>query len=143
MSTSLPAARPLLHPLHALILAFPVAMFPAALLSDITYLRTAEMQWSNFSSWLIVGALIFGGLALLWGAVLALGLRRHAVGRRAALYALLLAGAWITGLVNAFQHSRDAWSSVGTVGLVLSALGTILILAAGWVAHSSTREIAR
>jgi uncharacterized membrane protein len=48
--------RPFLHPLHGLLLAFPVALFTFALLTDIAYLQTAEIQWSNFSSWLIVGA---------------------------------------------------------------------------------------
>lgn len=44
---------PRLHPLHAILLAFPMALFSGALLSDITYLNSAEMQWSNFFAWLI------------------------------------------------------------------------------------------
>jgi len=55
--------RPAHNPLHAILLCFPIALFTSALISDIAYLRTAEMQWSNFSAWLIVGALVFGGVA--------------------------------------------------------------------------------
>ncbi|EHN71864.1 hypothetical protein SMCF_8723, partial [Streptomyces coelicoflavus ZG0656] len=47
--------RPAHNPLHAILLCFPIALFTSALISDIAYLRTAEMQWSNFSAWLIVG----------------------------------------------------------------------------------------
>src|SRR3546814_16718548 len=62
-------SRQTIHPLHALLLAFPVALFTTALLSDITYLKSAEIQWSNFSAWMITGALIFGAPVLLWAAI--------------------------------------------------------------------------
>jgi uncharacterized membrane protein len=34
-------------------------------------------------------------------------------------------------LVNAFVHSRDAWTSVVPQGILLSALSTVLLLIAG------------
>ena len=52
-----------IRPLHRLLLAFPIALFTFALFTDIAYLRTAEMQWSNFSAWSIALALVFGGVA--------------------------------------------------------------------------------
>ncbi len=137
------APRPFLHPLHALLLAFPVTFFVAALLSDIAYLKSAEMQWSNFASWHLVGALVFGGFTLVWALTLAIARRRTPIGRRARFYAAMLGGMWLAGLVNAFQHSRDGWSSVGTLGLVLSIASACLALAAGWIAHAPLQEIAR
>lgn len=134
--------RPLLHPLHGLLLAFPVALFTVALLTDITYLQTAEIQWTNFSSWLIVGALLGGGLVLIWSIILAIGARRHAHRQPSLIYALLIAIMWIAGLINAFQHSQDAWSSVGVTGLILSIISMVFALAASWVAHRTVREIA-
>lgn len=138
---SLPSVRrAALHPVHALALAWPVALFPAALLSDIAYLNTAEMQWSNFAAWLITGALLFGGVALVLCIVCAVR-ERLAGARPARLFTLLLlALAWIAGLVNAFHHSRDAWSSVGTTGLLLSIVSTVSALAAGWIAYAGVRE---
>jgi len=59
-------SRPLANPLHAILLAFPLALYPSALLSDIAYYNTAEIQWSNFSSWVLVGANFFAGLVLVW-----------------------------------------------------------------------------
>lgn len=125
-----------LHPLHAILLAFPVALFTAALVADIAYLNTAEMQWSNLAAWAITGALLLGAPAVAWAAVTWLR-RRRSPGRATALYLGLLAGAWIGGLVNAFKHSQDAWSSVGALGLILSLLSTGLALAAAWIAHSA------
>lgn len=137
--------RSLLHPLHALILAFPIALFAGALASDITYLNTAVIQWSNFSAWMIAAALLFGGIALAWGLVLLVGQRSRRWPGRLALYVALLAVMWAAGLINAFHHSRDGWSAVGTTGLLLSIVSTVLALAAGWIAYSGVggREIGR
>jgi uncharacterized membrane protein len=133
--------RPLLHPFHAILLAFPISLFSFALVTDITYLRTAEIQWSNFASWSIVAALIGGGAALAWSLFLIIAVRRLTSRWRVSLYAILLAIMWIAGLLNAFQHSQDAWSSVGTTGLLLSIISTISALTAGWVGHGAVREI--
>jgi uncharacterized membrane protein len=124
--------------LHSILLAFPVALFPAALLADIAYLRSAEIQWTNFASWLIVGALLAATLLLAWAIVAAIR-HRH---RRAVLYTLLLAAAWGAGVANAFQHSRDAWSSVGAIGLFLSLVSSLAVIAAAWTAHAAARETA-
>ncbi len=140
MPSAPPRTRPLLHPLHGLLLAWPVALFPAALLSDITYLNSAEIQWSNFSAWLITCALIGGGLVLLW-ALIALARAKGPARRQHGLYLLLLVLMWVCGLINAFQHSRDGWSSVGTIGLILSLLSSLAALAAGWVAFAGYREV--
>lgn len=135
--------------LGGLLLAFPIALFSAALVTDIAYLRTAEIQWSNFSAWLIVGALVFGGLVFAWALIdLVLAWRRGAR-RMAVVFAVLIALMWVLGLINAFKHSQDAWSSVGAFGLILSILSTVLALAAGWIAYSrpdsrsDVREIVR
>lgn len=143
MSSLHPAGRPLLHPVHAILLAFPVALFTVALLTDIAYLQTAEIQWTNFSSWLIVGALLGGGLVLVWSIILAVAARRRPHRQPSLIYAMLIAIMWIAGLVNAFQHSQDAWSSVGVTGLILSTISAVLALAASWVAHRTVREIGR
>ncbi|MDQ1153106.1 DUF2231 domain-containing protein [Brevundimonas sp. SORGH_AS_0993] len=128
-------------PLHRLLLAFPVALFPAALVADIAYLRTAEMQWSNFSAWMIAGALVFAGLAGLFSiAGLVMAVRRGQA-RWATLHLVTLTAAWVLGLINAFKHSQDAWSSVGVFGLMLSVLCAILILVAGWTAYMSRENV--
>ncbi|MHA4837640.1 DUF2231 domain-containing protein [Sphingopyxis sp. MSC1_008] len=141
MATQISTSRQAVHPLHGLLLAFPIALFTTALLSDITYLKSAEIQWSNFSAWSITGALVFGAPVLLWAAI-GLFRRRHDPGRsRALIYFLLVLLMWIAGLINAFKHSQDAWSSVGTAGLLLSIASALAALAAGWIAYSGQRIV--
>lgn len=137
MATGWSRAGPLpVHPLHAILLGFPIALFTTGLVTDIAYWRTAQIQWTNFSAWLIVGALVTGGLVALWAVVdLILAARRRGLGR-GWIYVAVLVLMLVLGLINAFQHSRDGWSSVGVMGLTLSALCTLLALAAGWIAYS-------
>jgi len=131
--------------LHRMLLAFPTALFPAALVTDIAYLRTAQMQWTNFSAWLIAGALVFTSAVLAWSLVdLLIGLATDRR-RRRFIYPALLALLFVLGLLNAFKHSQDAWSSVGGFGLVLSILCAVLALIAAFIAYSGVlnREVAR
>lgn len=122
--------------LHGIVLSFPVALFTTALAADAAYLGSAEIQWSNFASWSIAGALVFGGLALLWGLVDWLRFLRRPGGARRLAYVVVLAAMFAVGLVDAFHHARDGWSSVGMTGLGLSAAATLLALVAGWMMFS-------
>lgn len=141
MTATRPGTPSALHPLHGLLLAFPITLFPSGLLADITYLNTAEVQWTNFAAWLNAGALFVGGFAVLWSLIDAIRLRRMAVAKRELLLFVLLAVMWIVGLINAFQHSRDGWNSVETTGLILSIVSAVLALVAGWIAYSGRRSI--
>jgi uncharacterized membrane protein len=128
----------LLHPIHAILLAFPIALFSSGLVSDIAYLKSALVQWTNFSAWLIAGGCFFGGLALAWAIVAAVFPGRAARGRALA-YLAAVAVMFIAGLVNAFQHSHDGWSSIGSLGLTLSIVSTLAALVAGVIGYSEQR----
>ncbi|AKS09775.1 DUF2231 domain-containing protein [Pseudomonas trivialis] len=136
--TTLPtyyATRP--GPLHSILLAGSVPLFLGALLSDIAYGQTYQIQWANFASWLIAGALVFSGFALLFALVNLLRAERKS--GRPAVYFLLLLAAWVLGLVNAFQHAKDAYAMMPT-GLVLSAIVTLLAVVATWIGLTNLRS---
>ena len=100
----------------------------AAFITDYVYYTTALWQWANFSAWLITA-----GLIVALGAVLLL-LIDFATGRAGRLNTgsfILVAAAALLSLVNAFVHSRDAWTSVVPQGILLSAVSTILLVIAG------------
>jgi uncharacterized membrane protein len=118
-----------IHPLHAVLLAGIVPLFLGAALSDIAYVSTYEIQWTNFASWLIVGGLFFAAAALLF-AIVDLS-RRERRTQGAALYAVILLTTWALGFVDALMHARDAWGSM-PAGLVLSVVTTVLACVATW-----------
>ncbi len=128
-----------LHPLHAILLAFPIALFSAGLVSDLAYLNNAAIQWSNFASWLIAGGCFFGGLVLAW-AIISTVFPGRVTRSRALAYLVAVAVMFVAGLVNAFQHSHDGWASVGSMGLTLSIISTLAALIAGVIGHSEQRN---
>lgn len=129
-------ARPL-HPLHAILLAFPFPLFLGALLSDFAYWASFQVQWANFSSWLIAGGLFVGAFALLW-ALVNLFRRGTASKRRLTVYFVVLLAMWALGFINALVHAKDAWATMPE-GLYLSAIAALLALVAAWIGYSGFR----
>jgi uncharacterized membrane protein len=127
-----------LHPVHAFLLAGCVPLFLGALLSDWAYSSTYEIQWTNFASWLLVGALVLAGLALLWALIDLLRADRSWRGR-SLIYVLVLLAAWVVGFINALVHAKDAWAKMPEA-LILSVIVAILALAACWLGLSTWRS---
>ncbi len=124
-------------PLHAILLAGSVPLFLGALLSDIAYYQSYQIQWANFAAWLIAGALLCCGLAILFA--VANLLRAERKGGRPTVYLLLLVATWILGLINAFEHAKDAWAVMPS-GLVLSVIVSVLACVAAWTGMSNLRS---
>lgn len=115
------------HPIHALLTPVPVVCFTGALATDLAYCASADIQWANFSAWLLFVGIVFGVVAAIAGMIDFGGHRRirrqgpawpHAIGNAIVL---------ILALFNNFVHSRDGWTSVVPTGLVLSVL-TVLVM---------------
>lgn len=138
MSHTIHDHRSPLNAVHGILLSFPIALFSTALASDVAYLRTSEIQWTNFASWAIAGALLFGGLAAALSLIDWIAKLRRPDSRRRLVYFAVLVVMWLIGLTNAFHHARDAWSSVGTTGVILSTITMVLALVAGWMFFSRT-----
>ena len=129
-------ARPV-HPVQAALLAFALPLYLGGLLADIAYSRSYEIQWVNFAAWLIAGAMVFTGFALLWAVI---ELLRVDVRRGRPLLALtLLALLFLLGLVDSFVHARDAYGTMPQ-GLLLSILLFLLSAAVTAIGFASLRE---
>jgi uncharacterized membrane protein len=112
---------------YGLLDPIPFGMFVAALIFDITYLRTGEVLWNKAAAWLIPLGLIIAiiprliNLGIVWAG------RRAAVTRVDMLDFWLNLVAVVAAIFNAFVHSRDAYASMPT-GVWLSAI-TVALLA--------------
>lgn len=122
-------------PVHAMLVPFPIACFTGAMLTDITYSNTAEVQWANFSQWLLAFGLIMGVLAAIFGLIdfLAAGPARPKIG-----WFHLLGNAVMLVLVlfNNLVHSRDGWTGVVPTGLTLSVITVLLMVVTGFFGHA-------
>ncbi len=126
--------------LHGGFIGASSALLIAAFGTDCFYYTTSLWQWSNFSAWLIT----FGLIVMLVAVILLL--IDFATGRARRLDPvsfLLVAAAGVLSLLNAFVHSRDAWTSVVPQGILLSTVSTLLLVivgARGW--SLATRRVA-
>lgn len=126
-------------PIHAIFLAFPFPMFLATLVSDFAYWGTYQIQWSNFSSWLIVGGLIGNGFAILCALIDLIRFRYIRTGRTW-IYLAILVVMFVLGFINALVHAKDAWA-IMPESLYLSAITTILALVAAWIGYTGMRPV--
>ena len=120
------------HPIHPMLVPIPITCFVGTLLSDIAYACTADMQWANFSAWLLTFGLIGAGLAAIAGVIDFLGERRIRRLRAAWIHGVGNVLVVLLSLINIFIHSRDAWTSVVPTGLTLSAIVVLILLVTGW-----------
>jgi uncharacterized membrane protein len=121
------------NPLHPLLAAIPFTCFTGALLTDIAYWRSANMQWANFSAWLLAAGLFVAVFAVIVGLIDFLSDPRIRNLGMAWMYAGGNALALVLAIFNSFIHSRDAYTSVVPMGLILSALTVLIMLVTGWM----------
>ncbi|NNG22338.1 DUF2231 domain-containing protein [Telluria aromaticivorans] len=134
VASATPAYRSSPGPLHAILLGGSVSLFLGAMLSDIAYYQTHQIQWSNFASWLNAAGMVFCGVALAFALVNLLRARQK--GGQPLTYFVVLLAAFVLGLFTAFQHAKDAWA-IMPAALVMSIIVLILILAAAWIGLSA------
>ena len=120
------------HPIHPMLVPFPIVCWIGALVTDITYSRSANIMWANFSSWLLLVGLVMGGFAALAGIIDYFGDRRVRSGA-AKLHGLINITVFVIQIFNSFVHARDGWTSVVPTGLTLSAIAVLLLLVSGWL----------
>lgn len=123
--------------LHPFLVSIGGTLLIAAFPSDIMYSQTSLMQWSNASEWLIAVGMVF---ALLAAIALAVDLLADRARRISWIDLVLLAVAALLSLLNAFVHSRDAWTTVEPQGIWLSGISALLLLIVGLRGWSAVDE---
>ncbi len=126
------------RPLHPIVVPVPIVCFAATFVTDLVYWRTAAMMWADVSAWLLAVGLFVSILVVLAGLVDFLAEPRIRA----------LPAAWIHGagaglviglsILNAFVHSRDAYTSVVPEGLILSGVVALILLVTAWAGWSLT-----
>lgn len=125
------------HPYTALFLPVPIVCFAGAFFTDLAYGNSGgNLIWVNFSTWLLAAGLLFGVIAaiLMLVDLVRLAELRTTLGWGAFL---LLLAALVIEFVNNLIHARDGWTAVVPAGLILSAIGAVLIMSHGWLWHET------
>ena len=121
------------HPIHPMLIPFPITFLVSALLTDIAYVWSQEAMWAYASWWLIAAGIVSALLAALFGFIDFFGERRirrlktawyHMVGNLLAV---------VLSIVNFLVHNRDGAIAVIPTGITLSAIVVLLLLFNGWM----------
>jgi uncharacterized membrane protein len=121
------------HPIHQMLIVFPLGLLATALLFDVVYLSTSNGYWSEIGFWMIVAGLVGGLLAAPFGFIdwLAIpsGTRAKRVGALHGLGNLVVVALY--GL-SAFLR-MDSPALPETLAMMLSFAGGGLALVTGWL----------
>lgn len=122
------------HPLHPMVVPFPIAFFVSTLATDIVYLQTGSPGWAEASMWLLGAGLSMALLAAVLGFTDFLGDRRVRRIREAWLHMggnLLAVGLAAGNFL--LRANTDFMSAVAPAGVTISAVVTGLLLFNGWM----------
>jgi len=128
------------RPLHVVLSPYATACFVGALLTDITYSRTANMQWANFSAWLLLVGMVFTGFSLLFAIIGYFRSRPEGDKTLGMAHGVISLAIFIVQLFNCFIHARDGWTSVVPTGLTLSVIAVILLAINGYLGWRLERD---
>lgn len=120
------------HPLHPLIVTFPIAFLTSVLATDIGYWLTRDMFWARASVWLIGAGILTGIIAAITGMMDFLKIDRvrqhsagwiHMVGNVAALS---------ISLINFGLRWGNQAGAVLPTGIILSLIVATVLGLTGW-----------
>ena len=126
--------------IHPMLVPFSVVCFVGAFLTDVAYWSSPDMQWANFSIWLLTAGLVMAGFAVLASLIDLIRSRRPRRSRPAWLRIIGAVLAVVLSVINAFVHSRDAYTSVVPTGLALSGLVVLVMLVTGCLGWSMVHQ---
>ena len=126
-------ARLLGHPIHQILIVFPLGLLATAVVFDVIRFISGSAQWSTVAYWLIAAGAVGGLLAAPFGFIDWLGIPAgtrakrvgivHGVGN---MFVILFFGlSWLLREFSPMEPTRGAY--------VLSFLGGALALVTGWL----------
>ncbi len=120
------------HPIHPMLIPFPVAFFVAAFVCDLVFWQTANNFWSSAAIWLIGAGVVMAALAALAGLTDVFGDRRIRA----------LGDAWwhaggnvivvLIEIYNWYSRAAQGTAAVLPTGLILSLIVVCILLFTGW-----------
>lgn len=126
-------AKLLGHPVHPMLIVFPLGLLATAVAFDIVGLVQSDGAWFGISYWMIAAGIIGGLLAAVFGLIDWWAIRSGTRAKRIGLLhggvnvlvVLLFIGSWLM--------RRSAPANPGSAPLTLSFIAIVLALVGGWL----------
>lgn len=121
------------HPIHPMLIPFPLGLLPTSVLFDVVYLLTGNGKWAEISFWMIAVGLVGGVAATVFGAI---DLERVPDGTRAKAVGIVhavSAGGLMALFASSWLLRLGAPGGPGAIAIILSLLGIGLAGLTGWL----------
>jgi uncharacterized membrane protein len=120
------------HPIHPMLIPFPIAFFVAGFVCDIAYWITGNAAWPTAAIWLIGAGLIMGALAALVGLIDIFGERQIRALNTAWWHAGGIVIIVLIEIYNWYARFTEGATAVLPKGLVLSFVVVCILVFTGW-----------
>jgi uncharacterized membrane protein len=122
------------HPIHPMLVMYPLALFSVAVLFDVLYLATGTEDFARFAFWAISVGLVIGLAAALFGVIDWLSVRPGTRARRIGAFHGLGNGAVVLLFVVSWAtRLGDLEYAPGILPFVVALIGTGIALVTAWL----------
>ncbi|MFL6337427.1 MAG: DUF2231 domain-containing protein [Pyrinomonadaceae bacterium] len=125
------------HPVHPMLIPFPIALWVFSLVADLIYLWRGNLVWRDWIAfYALLGGIIGAAAAAVPGIIDWLSIKDRGVKKLADWHARLNVIALLIFIADLYLRTTSGAGWVGgsrTIPLLLSAVGIILITISGWL----------
>jgi len=118
------------HPIHQMLIVFPMGLLPTSFAFDVVYMITDRAQWLDISFWLLLAGIISGLIAAVFGFIdwtgIPKGTRARSVGTAHAIGNVLMLSLFAASLYLRME-APTYWQ------FLLSGLAVALGVVTGWL----------
>jgi uncharacterized membrane protein len=120
------------HPIHPVIVPFPIAFLVGALLTDLAFYTTRNEFWALGSMWLVGAGLLSGLLAAIFGLIDFAAVDK--VRSHAAAWVHFIGNGIVLllALVSLLMRVKDPVAAVIPLGMAISIADAALLIVTGW-----------
>ena len=120
------------HPIHPMLIPFPIVFFISTFVCDIIYWRTASEAWAEATLWLLGAGLVIAVLAAIMGLIDVLSDDQIRNLSDAWWHAAANIAAVLIEIYNWYSRYEQGSAMIIPTGFVLSLIVVLLLLFSGW-----------
>lgn len=120
------------HPVHPMLIPFPIALLVSAFVSDLLFLYYGTGGFANASKWLLAGGIVTALAAAVFGIIDFMGDDRIRRLSHAIQHMIANVSAVVVALVNLAIRLGDESANIESLGVYLSGVTVLILIFSGW-----------